>query len=535
VPEANTNVSHGTVVSSSTNSNRSWELAQKWINECEIFHPVCSRKTYQPHWQPTRLINVEPITQASIRLQINDLNSRVEPYVSLSHCWGKTTMMRLLKSNITAFQQSIPEQELSKTFQEAIFITRKLGFQFLWVDSLCIIQDSKEDWQQESAIMGDVYRNAVLNIAATGSFDGSGGCFYDRNPIIAQPCAIDADWKWGAGRYRIWDSALWRHGVTRAPLNTRAWVIQEMSLARRVLHFSKDQLFWECNQKMTCEAYPNGIPIGEPETTPRIDSFFLNAFEANRLRCFSEEWAGLLDPKPQLRCYDLWSNIVVAYTKCHLSHSTDKLVAISGLAKEIRQLANDEYLAGLWKKHLPHHLLWFMERPSISVSTHATQMYCAPSWSWASTIGEVLDHPVTSLEGERILVEVLDAHIETATTDTTGQCTGGSVKLRGILKPVQWSWIPEDELYSIFLDGDQLDFSIAFPDHMESVTSDTVFCLPIHTFDLDVEEPRLYGLVLEMADKASNTFKRLGQFKVDFDHCSTIADCSLRPQEIIIV
>lgn len=478
---------------------------------------------------------MEHTEHTSVRLQISELDSPKETYVSLSHCWGKTKMVRLLKSNIDAFQKAIPEHELSKTFQEAIVITRKLGYKFIWIDSLCIIQDSVEDWQQEAAIMGDVYRNAALNIAATSSSDGSGGCFSDRNPIIAQPCTMEAGWEGIAGHYQIHDSALWRHGVTRAPLNTRAWVVQEMSLAKRVLHFGKDQLFWECDHRMACEIYPEGIPVTQLEITSRIDSFLLNNFEGNRLRCFSEEWVGLLKPKPHLRCYDLWSNVVVAYTKCDLSHPTDKLIAISGLAKEIRKLANDQYLAGLWRKHLPHHLLWFVEKPLASVASPGAQTYCAPSWSWASTVGQVMDHPVTLLKGEKILIDILDVHVETATADTTGQCVGGSIKLRGILKPVQWSWIPEDELYSIFLNGDQLDFSIAFPDRMEYVTSDTVFCLPIHALDLDVDEPRLYGLVLKMVDETCNTLKRLGQFKVDFDHCSTIADFNLQPQEIVIV
>jgi len=103
------------------------------------------------------------------------------------------------------------------------------------------------------------------------------------------------------------------------------------------------------------------------------------------------------------------------------------------------------------------------------------------------------------------------------------------------LKPVQWAWIEEDELYSLFLEGDQLDFSIAFPDRIDCVTSDTVFCLPIQMFDVADEEPRLYGLVLGGTNKNSNTFKRLGQFKVDFDHCSTIADATLKQQEIFLL
>jgi len=290
-------------------------------------------------------LNLESRDGVSVKLQINEANSPIETYVSLSHCWGKVKLNRLLKSNIEVFQNGIPEHDLPKTFREAILITRKLGYQFIWIDSLCIIQDSVEDWRHEAETMGDVYRNAVLNIAATGSSDSSEGCFSARDPNIIKPCYVTSSWQEASGTYQIHDSALWRLGVTRAPLNTRAWVIQEISLAKRVLHFSKSQLFWECDQKTACETFPRGIPVTQVEVTPRINSFFFNHFSNGRLKCFSEDWSGLLQPDPQLRAYDLWSNVVGAYTKCHLSHPTDKLIALSGLAKEMRELTKDEYLA----------------------------------------------------------------------------------------------------------------------------------------------------------------------------------------------
>jgi hypothetical protein len=524
------------IVASSTNSDRSWEIAQTWLSECSVSHTACSSKSHhRALWQPKRLLNVEINANASIRLQLNGAHTPVETYVSLSHCWGEVKIHRLLQANIEEFQKGIPEHILPKTFQEAISITRKLGYKFIWIDSLCIIQDSVEDWRQEAETMGDVYRNAVFNIAATAASNGDGGCFSLRDPALIQPCRIEAKWKRGAGLYQIHDSALWRHGVTRAPLSTRAWVIQEMSLAKRVLHFSKSQLFWECDQKMACETFPRGIPITHVEVTPRINSFFYEHFDDGRLKCFSEDWTGLLKADPKLRAYDLWSNIVVAYTKCHLSHPTDKLIALSGLAKEIRQLTHDEYLAGLWRKHLPFHLLWFVEKLTVSNAQDVARPYCAPSWSWASTVGEVVDHPITSLHGQRILIDVLDVQVETTTADRTGECTGGSLKLRGILKPVQWAWIEEDELYSLFLDDEQLDFSIAFPDRKDNVNSDTVFCLPIHMFEVDEDEPRLYGLILQLTDERSDTFRRLGQFKVDFDWCATIINDSLLQQEIVII
>jgi hypothetical protein len=102
-------------------------------------------------------------------------------YASLSHCWGKLKIITLTTSNLAGFQHEIPLKELPKTFQEAIYVTRYLGLQYIWIDSLCILQDSSEDWAKESVQMADVYGAAEINIAATGAADGSGGCFFERS------------------------------------------------------------------------------------------------------------------------------------------------------------------------------------------------------------------------------------------------------------------------------------------------------------------------------------------------------------------
>jgi hypothetical protein len=91
----------------------------------------------------------------------------------------------LKMTNLNQFIECIDIAELPKTFQDAIEISRRLDIRFLWIDSLCIIQDSKEDWLKESVIMGDIYQHAYCNIAATAAPDGRTGCFLERNPLLA--------------------------------------------------------------------------------------------------------------------------------------------------------------------------------------------------------------------------------------------------------------------------------------------------------------------------------------------------------------
>jgi hypothetical protein len=158
----------------------------------------------------------------------------------------------LLVDNFVDFQKGIKVHKLSHTFQDAITITRQLGLRYLWIDSLCIIQKNRDDWLKESIVMGNVYQNGYCNIAATAAPDGSFGCFQTRKAVLAQKCRVRIDrplpkFRLPSGLYDLIPERLWDFGLSSAPLNTRAWVVQERILAPRVLHFGRNQLFWECN------------------------------------------------------------------------------------------------------------------------------------------------------------------------------------------------------------------------------------------------------------------------------------------------
>jgi hypothetical protein len=116
----------------------------------------------------------------------NDISSG-QPFATLSHCWGTSYMPKADRSNLHQLVAGIDSSYFMKTFLEAISITRKLGLRYLWIDSLCIIQDDKDDWNNEASLMSLVYRYCFINIAATGSPNPTGGCFWDRNPRAVLP------------------------------------------------------------------------------------------------------------------------------------------------------------------------------------------------------------------------------------------------------------------------------------------------------------------------------------------------------------
>jgi hypothetical protein len=226
-------------------------VATQWLQKCRDNHSKCNQAS-PGYWLPTRVLDVGTSSSPSLCLHITEQSSPKPPYITLSHCWGKIEIKRLLTANISQFTESIDVTELPKTFQDAVIIARRLDVRFLWIDSLCIIQDSFEDWAKESTSMGDVYKNALCNIAATAAPDGRTGCFLERNPLLAQTCRVRIEGLPGPAPvsriYELVRKDFWEQEINKAPLIQRAWVLQERTLAPRIIHFGKNQLCWECHE-----------------------------------------------------------------------------------------------------------------------------------------------------------------------------------------------------------------------------------------------------------------------------------------------
>ena len=135
---------------------------------------------------PTRLLDVGLDDSYALRVCEGASVPPGTSYVTLSHCWGGNVPMQLKKDNVSTFQAGLPDG-IPTTFADAIQITRAIGIRYLWIDSLCIIQDSVEDWQKEASLMDHVYEHAWCNIAATKARNSSEGLFSDRDPSTVRP------------------------------------------------------------------------------------------------------------------------------------------------------------------------------------------------------------------------------------------------------------------------------------------------------------------------------------------------------------
>jgi hypothetical protein len=239
--------------------------------------------------------------------------------VYLSHCWGDVQPLKTTRETIASHQNSITWTDLPKTFQDAIIFTRCLGLKYLWIDSLCICQDEPEDWARESSAMRKVYEQCYLTIAATSATNAHYGLFTQRARKLVRisamtpagiPVRIRGDTTFTHPE-KIYHDIDWR----RWPLFKRAWAFQERILSPWVLHFTSEELLWECQEDTSCEC-------GHIE--PLDKAIFHHAKE-----------------KPTHKTpVSQWHHTVQVYSVLQMSDDADKLPAISGLARSMEDRRN---------------------------------------------------------------------------------------------------------------------------------------------------------------------------------------------------
>jgi hypothetical protein len=232
-----------------------------WIRWCDEGHAECKQvKAKHETALPTRLLYVGDVGEQDYKQELIRLvgasEATSQQYVALSHCWGqlpeeKQRIFCTTTENIDRRLQGFSVSELPKTFQDAVTITREIGIPYLWIDSLCIIQyeDSLEDWHRESGRMESVFSQAYCTIAATAAADSNAG-FLKRDIRTSHVYVRDTS---GNEFYLSNDIDDFDEDVAKAKLNTRAWVMQEAVLARRTIHFSTSQIYWECGEGVYCE------------------------------------------------------------------------------------------------------------------------------------------------------------------------------------------------------------------------------------------------------------------------------------------
>jgi hypothetical protein len=479
----------------------SLQTARKWLNDCVTGHALCTPEPRSGRWYPSRLLDLGDPAQdefPSLRLITTNSHSLEGHYTTLSHRWGQAKFLRLTQHKLKELHRKIPIAELPLTFRDAILVSKALQVRYLWIDSLCIVQDDPSDWASEASQMHMVYSNSHCNISALHAEDSTKGLFRDRNSRAL--CSTEVDIGMSnyyatkkarhayvlANDYMIWTS------MYDCPLSKRGWVLQERILAPRVLHFSRDQIFFECRTRIACELYDAGLP-----------NLFQYMFSEASDKANDAFWK-----KDRASWYGMWKNWVRTYSAMSLTYPSDKLAAISGIAKMFQYVVHDEYVAGMWRKDLISQLITWRGR------TVRPSVYRAPSWSWASVDGEVwfASYPHGREEAQ---AEIVGLHIEYATEDETGQILSGWLDLKGSLRSVQlehstrgWIVILEDEeIQNIFvlLDDSSLEDNII----VQQSAAVEYFCMYVTSG---------FHLILRLVDCTNKLYERVGTARVYADH-----------------
>ena len=424
-------------------SENCFELVRTWLANCEETHQKCRNDWLLD--KPTRLIdvNLSGNSRKCYLYTTDEWTDLFTEYATLSHCWGGDTsqMVKLQSTSLVQMQQSIDLTSLSRTFQDAVEIARGLKIPYIWIDALCIIQDSLDDWSKESPRMGQYYRGGKVMISAMASSSSQHGILQPRVPALP-PVKLEVDCKDVYVRVAL-DATITvqqsnhqdevRDGLSVTPLRKRGWTLQESVFAPRIIHYTSQQLVWQCKTCMTSEDNQYHWDCHNPKI--RQIAQFMN------LQAAAQDPNGRPGPREKVRETG-WYNMVCAFSNRQLSYMSDMLPALSGLAHEVHELTGSTYLAGLWMESSDafiRNLTWRVSsnpldgmkyplppRPSLNGS---------PSWSWASISGCVefakMEESFHRLQQPHIDPRFPLMQTKASTKNQYGQVQGGRIALIG--------------------------------------------------------------------------------------------------------
>ena len=405
-----------TTSSASTQSFMSSKLA-----ECFADHLLCKRHTssdHAPKYWPARLLHLGGSDHSTVTLEETTEWTEGVKYVTLSHRWGGVEFKTLTKSSKPEFQKGLDVDFLPRTFRETIHLVRQLGYTYLWIDSLCIIQDSTEDWQEQAPEMHNIYKNSTFTVSACCG-NSQHGIFRDRNPQSVMPFQVWGDWSRlrqpapRSGSYYCFDQHLWQNEVEECSLRQRAWVAQERILSPRNFYFGSHMVYFQCRDNAASEVFP----FSEPQASNPKTSHLYMLSDTSHPMGFRDALDDALSPNSSRQTlYEEWNRFIQYYTVCRLTCDKDIFFALEGLAAECGNRTGDTLVAGLWRSQLPRALCWCVNWDHVFLNWRELAAeykpvrpvdWRAPTWSWASTRLPIKASDSRGLQHDEPLAEVV--------------------------------------------------------------------------------------------------------------------------------
>jgi hypothetical protein len=431
------------------------QLIRSKLRLCRESHTACKSRGIASGL-PTRILDVGFLKESGeMSVALVERKGLKAPYLALSHRWGDSgdaVMPTTDSTNIATRKKEIEFSTLPRTFQDAIILARSLRIQYLWIDSLCILQGDTQDWEKESLQMASIYRNARLVISAASAPNCNAGLFVRRSPqakyrvheskslistIYLRPTLLHGDFS------RSEKSA---SPVTQNPLFTRAWAFQERLFARRAIHFCSGELVWECNSTVCCEC-------GDLDGMSPLESLKL---DQNEVLVSKASHIGGHRASHLVRRLKFWEEMIRQFTRRRLTYDRDRLPALSSLAEITSSPELGIYFAGMWcysiveKDGLCWRRISSRSESSITNGVRSSQ-YCAPTWSWASISGEIELDGIASIwpaTGNKRYEDMLFERAEVLSIQCTlvnedlpfSSVVAGHIEISGL-----WTYVTPDE------------------------------------------------------------------------------------------
>jgi hypothetical protein len=494
-------------------SSTQWlSTAKNWLKECTTHHHRCRLEPVGGY--PSRLIYLGD-SNAELRLVEMKPKSTQYLYAALSYVWGDDQTYTLTKGTLAAMTGALDTPRIPHAVRDAVEVARGLGLSYLWVDSLCIIQDpvpgpanGESDKTKEMRKMGDIYRNSAVTIVASSTSKCAESFLVPAAPPSFTVKPFDIPFRLGDTNSAPITLAYRVLGPTSAdPINQRAWPLQERVLSTRVLSFSSHGIMWSCN---TIDINPSA---GRHAPPPFGDDRALKT--------------GISELDPAWNIKDWWYRVRANYAQRSLTDPSDRLTAISSLAAEVATKTRDNYIAGHWQSDLFDELHWYVDKGANGRKPkQADAPYVAPSWSWASigTAAHVCDTSYYNdgrvqypgFRVEAVEVKPADPHFP------FGAVLSGSLRVVGSV--LLASWKPsKDKLWDVELiwnasaDGGEGEEGWSFGEGImdrNQVWEDgnrTVMCLAVSSVKTQMGTMFVQGLLLMGA--RNGAVRRVGFFE----------------------
>ncbi|KDR74282.1 hypothetical protein GALMADRAFT_574571 [Galerina marginata CBS 339.88] len=332
-----------------------YSKAKEWLESCSD-HENCAAIYETP--LPTRVVDCSN----PMKPRLFETHRKIKGhYCALSYVWGGDQRQKTTTANIDTHIHEGFDTTLPQTIADAILATHNLGLQYLWVDALCILQDSVEDKVHELADMAHIYQDAYVTLSVVSAFRADQGFLPDEREHVILPFHLEHD----VGPSKSVDRMLMKYYIPRPvrsrgykhqsvvsyePLHDRGWCFQETILSPRKLTFTPPSVRYEC--RSFSKNLTRQVEGGDDEPPFKVDAPPLFA------RPDKNGATGEHDVQDNDPLHEHWGQLIVDYTGRKITVPTDKLVAFASVAEVFQSAMKDNYVAGLWRHKLIDDLLW---------------------------------------------------------------------------------------------------------------------------------------------------------------------------------